>query len=439
MSWELRYSIKLAAILSGTLFLFSCGGGGGGSSSAASCAATDRLPCDVKTNLLNSTAAKFIDVDGDGDLDLYLGPMWRQTEDMILLNDGSGKFTHAPAGNMPPRYGGSGFGAPSAYSADFDKDGDQDLLLSLTSLDYSQGYLQLLLNNGSGVFTDASGNIPQNLPGRWMHEIRIADFDGDGWMDFITGGTFSTSVNLFRNTGNAVFAKTNIYPNGASVALADINKDGKMDFVSIRNGASQLNVDINNSTPGNIVFAETPSAITLPAMTVIQSSEFVDFNNDTNPDLVFTLYGDGGNPMHEIPTPILAYQNNGAGSFTDVTSTVIPAGSTSILAEYIFAKDFNGDGLTDVFIADNGPHNNAQNVSMPGTHSILLLQNAAGQLVDSSATNLPAGFSGAPHGSTAGDIDGDGDIDVYFANINMAIQTPVFFVNNGAGLFTKEP
>lgn len=177
----------------------------------------------------------------------------------------------------------------------------------------------------------------------------------------------------------------------------------------------------------------------MPSMTTIQSSEFVDFDNDTYPDLVFTLYGDGGNSMHEIPTPILAYRNNKANSFADVTSTVIPAGSTSILAQYIFAKDFNGDGLTDVFIADNGPHKNAQNVTMPGTHSILLLQNASGQLVDSTATNLPAGFSGAPHGATAGDIDGDGDTDVYFANINMGIQPPVFFVNNGAGVFSKEP
>lgn len=259
---DMRFTLKPVVLLCSTLFLFSCGGGGGGSGTGVSstCASTDRLPCDVRSDPLNSTAAKLIDVDGDGDLDLYLGPMWRQTRDLILLNDGKGKFSHAPAGNMPPRYGGSGFGAPSAYSADFDNDGDQDLLLSLTSLDYSQGYLQLLLNNGKGVFTDASGNIPQNLAARWIHDIRIADFNGDGLMDFITGGTFSTSVELYQNTGNAVFTKRNIYTSGASIALADIDKDGKTDFVVVSNG--QLKVNINNTTGGNISFAETLSGIT---------------------------------------------------------------------------------------------------------------------------------------------------------------------------------
>jgi len=84
------------------------------------------------------------------------------------------------------------------------------------------------------------------------------------------------------------------------------------------------------------------------------------------------------------------------------------------LAEYIFAKDFNGDGLTDVFIADNGPHYNAQNVSMPGTHSILLLQNGSGQLVDSTATNLPAGFSGARTAHQPETLTATATFDVYF-------------------------
>jgi hypothetical protein len=77
--------------------------------------------------------------------------------------------------------------------------------------------------------------------------------------------------------------------------------------------------------------------------------------------------------------------------------------------------DFNGDGRPDVFIDNTGLE--VGDVSTwPGEQNTLLLSAPDGELHDVSATNLPQ-VSDFSHGSSAADVDGDGDVDIWVNNL----------------------
>ncbi len=97
---------------------------------------------------------------------------------------------------------------------------------------------------------------------------------------------------------------------------------------------------------------------------------------------------------------------------------------------YYEYRDFNGDGITDIFIVAHG-----YDVSpFPGEQNRLLLGTSSGKFTDASS-NLPQ-LSDFSHGLAAGDIDGDGDLDVYVGNIFGQQQIePYLLINDGAGRF----
>jgi MYXO-CTERM domain-containing protein len=176
-------------------------------------------------------AARFGDVDDDGDLDLFVSDGWAQsapTPAHLYLNDGTGKFTEAPAGQLP---GGTG-----AQPIDFDlldADGDHDLDI-LIDLHASKSLLWI--NDGTGHFTDTSATFPAQSGLKYGPVA--CDVDGDGdldlWVDnsgpnyteqlLINDGTGQfTDQTAMRVTGNTDEADDN------GVACIDVDGDGDMD------------------------------------------------------------------------------------------------------------------------------------------------------------------------------------------------------------------
>lgn len=141
------------------------------------------------------------DIDGDGDLDLYLG-QWRQIYDK---------------GSMPTPY----------YDA---LDGHPDFLL---------------LNDGEGNFADATEGTPmETLRRHRTHSASFADLDGDGRLDLLTVSDFS-GLDVFRNEGGGEFADVTAdwiperYAFGMSHVLDDFNGDGQTDlFMAGKNAAT---------------------------------------------------------------------------------------------------------------------------------------------------------------------------------------------------------
>ena len=152
----------------------------------------------------------------------------------------------------------------------------------------------------------------------------------------------------------------------------------------------------------------------------------IDFDSDGDSDLIVAPSTPQTYPA--TSGPLRAFRNNGSGAFAEVTAEVL--GSISVVNVRDFrSADLNGDGRVDLFVADHGT-----DVSpFPGAQSRILIQSKDGKLVDETATRLPI-IDAFTHHVSLGDIDSDGDLDVYMCNISI-LAGPRFYINDGTGVF----
>jgi hypothetical protein len=158
----------------------------------------------------------------------------------------------------------------------------------------------------------------------------------------------------------------------------------------------------------------------------------MDFDSDGDLDLILNQFDW---PPPQDPQAVLAYRNDGDGNFTKATREVfadIPLVTTT--ARHWAIEDFNGDGRDDLFIADHGQDHDPA----PGGQSLILIQNEDGQLIDETQARLPQQMA-FTHNVAAGDIDQDGDVDIYMCNVWGATQIgPRFYINDGNGFFSED-
>jgi hypothetical protein len=125
-----------------------------------------------------SSHVSLVDVDGDGDLDLYIGNSSLENsnyvQDRLLINDGEG-FFNDQTGNRLPQITSN---TSDAAFADLDNDGDFDAVLG-----NPKGGIRVLTNNGNGFFSDQTSSWIEEDYFPQVNDIEIADFNGDGFWD----------------------------------------------------------------------------------------------------------------------------------------------------------------------------------------------------------------------------------------------------------------
>ena len=184
----------------------------------------------------------FFDADNDGDLDLYvvsgsyeLPPNDPAAQDVLYINNGQGKFT--PSYSSLPKMFSNG---SCVRAADIDGDGDLDLFVGgrVVSGAYPLAPKSYILINYAGTFIDATQKYcPALQTAGMITDALWTDFDNDGKPDLITAGEWMP-LSFYRNTGNHLELlgdTTGINDHVGwwnSLIAGDFDNDGDIDYIA---------------------------------------------------------------------------------------------------------------------------------------------------------------------------------------------------------------
>jgi hypothetical protein len=277
------------------------------------------------------------DFNHDGKADLAVTAAGDNTL-TILLGNGDGTF--APAAASPITVGNY----PVAVKIGaFNGDG----LLDLAVANAMDDTVSILLGNGDGTFTAASGSPVST--GGFPFFLAVADF-GNGHADIAVTNENDSTVSILLGNGDGTFTSgqtiSNFNYNPGPIVVADFNGDGKVDLAVADFTPANLAINVSyvvvvqgNGDGTFTPFAQSPIAVGFQPFAMVAG----DFNQDGNTDLAVANYGD------QTLTLLLG---DGTGGFA-------PAGPPTPLGDSpndLAAADFNGDGTTDLAapeLADN--------------------------------------------------------------------------------------
>jgi len=185
----------------------------------------------IESSSEETTSVLAFDVEGDGDLDLFV--LNKRAPNELYLNDGKGYFSRRDRGCNDVRESSS-VERQSAAACDFDLDGDVDLYVVKRF-----AANRLYINDGAGVFTDRAAALGVNLTHK-CNGVTWSDLDNDGDSDLLItvsdiSGDADPLLRVYENTGGGfadVSTAVAIPMNGYSILLADFDNDGRQDILT---------------------------------------------------------------------------------------------------------------------------------------------------------------------------------------------------------------
>jgi hypothetical protein len=318
---------------------------------------------------------------------------------------------------------------------------------------------ELVKGNGVDFHTNSSRTPHRHQPETMVSGVALFDYDNDGWLDiYVVNGAQMTSLDksdpvfwnrLYHNLHDGTFedvtekagVKGDSYDLG--VAAADYDNDGDTDlFVA---GLRKNNLFRNN---GDGTFTDVAAAVGLnkpdPDYGTLWAvaAAFLDYDNDGDLDLFVSNYcvwdpeteplcgpkglNDYCHPNNYKGLPNSLYRNEGDGTFTDVS---VPSGIRKVIGKGmgLGIADYDGDGFTDIFVANDTEPNYLFHNLGDGTFEEIGFM--AGVAYPESGRPL----SGM--GADAKDIDDDGRPDIFHTALSS--ETMPIFHNMGDDTFIE--
>ena len=332
------------------------------------------------------TGQHLIDLDNDGDLDLFLDA--HNGTPVVALNDGHGVFTRATSGTWPD----------TEIHEAYDINGDGKVDLAAT---FEDGGGQWWLNNSTpGHVNFTPTNVTRE--GNTSRSQVLLDFNGDGKVDWLRSAPPGLVVDFGNGAGgftenSLTFAIPGTSSNdNASFLPSDFDGDGDIDLLVLTGG----NYD---GTPGktaywrnngNLTFTDVTATSGIPADGTIAKG-VGDFDQDGDTDFIAT---------ENKTMPPVVYLNDGHGDFTKKAGAISGVAAGSL--DYSFwgtavTTDFDNDGIADI-IMDGKYYLKVLRGTGGGNFTYM---NTAWGIKDTAASSVDDGLA-------FGDIDSDGDLDI---------------------------
>ncbi len=345
--------------------------------------------------------ACFVDYEGDGFEDLYF-----TREDVVNLlyrNNGDATFSKITGDTMVSLPASS----DASTWVDYDDDGDLDCLVSTW-----KGQPDLFFeNNGDGTFSRDTGIAIVNTP-RYSDYAGWTDFGRDGDLDVYISVGFGSQQNQFYVNEGGVFTQPLSGPivtdaeRSHGLAWGDFDFDGDQDvYVANVSGNNSMYVNLGDTTfsklSGDPIVTDGANSV---------RAVWGDFDNDHDQDLFVANAGGANNGL---------YENNGDGTFTQITGTNVTSdGGSSHSALW---ADLDNDADLDLLVTNGfgaaGEPNFLYENDGAGTFTRLL----TGALVTDGGWSTGCSFA---------DIDHDGDLDLAVAKA-FGTQPNALYLNDG--------
>ena len=370
------------------------------------------------------------DVDGDGALDLVVAEHNALNGVAVFHNNMDGTFT-----------------LTNQFAADVPAFNYRNLAVALGDVN-EDGCADAVVTNNLGAATVFTGScdgkfVPQDISyptGDVAQSIALADLTGSGHLDIVTGGLYTGSLtygdsagnllSVLRGDGTGSFSQARVFrghPSMVSLALADLNGDGKLDVVSANQGDDSISVFVNDGSAGfgdpqGWAIGYTDGTANSPVSGVL----FADVNGDKANDMV--VLQRPANPGGDFQLSVML--NQGAGSYAAPVRSAVFPDSLYLNGDFALA-DFRGTGKADfVAIGVDSTFAGAQPFlafapsngdGTYGSYSIVNSPNAGGILA-------------------VGDFNKDGRLDAaVLGHANGGTQPSVtIFLGNGDGTFNEQ-
>ncbi|MFC5282752.1 T9SS type A sorting domain-containing protein [Pedobacter alpinus] len=345
------------------------------------------------------------DLDGDGKSDLVVANLnssnvsiYRNTSTSGDVNSGS----FAAKVDFEVR-----FSPVFVTISDIDGDGKPDLGV----VNQGSNSISILRNTStSGSITSSSfaTKVDFNTDGS-PATLAISDLDGDGKPDLLVTNQFSNIVSVYRNTSTSgsittgSFAAKVDFPTEdtpVSVAVGDLDGDNKVDFVVANRGSNNVSVYRNISTSGSINSGSFATKVNFTTDSNPFAIAIGDLDGDGKPDLA--VANRGSNNVS------ILHNTSSSGSITSSSFAAKVDFTTASAPFSINIGDLDGDSKPDLAVAN----------SSSASISIFRNTSASGSITTSSfAAKVDFATGDSPLSVAIGDLDGDSKADLAVANL----------------------
>jgi hypothetical protein len=289
-------------------------------------------------------------------------------------------------------------------------DMNADGRLDLAAVNVGDDNVSVLLGNGSGGFAVAAGSPVATGDG--PQSVAIGDLNADGRPDLVVanGNTDNVSVLLGNGSGGLTAATpVTVGTEPENLALGQLNADGHLDLAVTNIASHNVSVLLGNGSGGFAAATGSPIAVGMrPAKLAIG-----DVNADGRADLAVP------NTQFDTTSILLG---NGNGGFTAAQGSPVPTGDFS---SSVALGHFDADGRTDLAVTTNGT---------PDAVAVFL-GNGSGRFAPAAGSPVAAGSD--PNSVETADFNLDGHLDLVTTNFTSDDATVL--LGNGSGGFTPAP